>query len=125
MCRIVAELVDIAEKENILISEVMIRQEMEVKEQTREEVYAEMERNLDVMEKAIDASLKGVTSVTGLTGRDAVLIQECMKNESPLSGHVMLDVVSKSMGPKEVNAAMSMVSATRTAGSAGCVPGTF
>src|SRR5699024_5794109 len=125
MFRTVAELVDIAEKENILISEVMIRQEMDVKEQTREEVYAEMERNLDVMEKAIDDSLKGVTSVTGLTGGDAVLIQEYMKNESPLSGHLMMYVVSKAMGTNEVNAAMGMVCATPTAGSAGCVPGTL
>src|SRR5690625_3651221 len=125
MFRTVAELVEIAEKEGILISEVMIRQEMDVKEKSRDEVYAEMERNLEVMEKAIEDSLKGVRSVTGLTGGDAVLIQEYMKNENPLSGHLLLDAVSKAMGTNEVNAAMGTICATPTAGSAGCVPGTL
>src|SRR5690625_8031571 len=86
MFRTVAELVETAENEDILISEVMIRQEMDVKEKSRDEVYAEMEKNLEVMEKAIEDSLKGVESVTGLTGGDAVLIQEYMKNGNPQIG---------------------------------------
>jgi len=125
MFRTVAELVEIAEKENILISEVMIRQEMDIKEKTREEVFAEMEKNLVVMEEAIDEALKGVQSVTGLTGGDAVLVQNYMREKTPLSGHLMMDAVSKAMGTNEVNAAMGVICATPTAGSAGCVPGTL
>ncbi|MFC0302637.1 L-serine ammonia-lyase, iron-sulfur-dependent, subunit alpha [Virgibacillus soli] len=127
MFRTVAELVEMAEKENISISEVMIRQEMDVKEKTREEIFTEMERNLEVMEQAINDSLKGkgVTSVTGLTGGDAVRIQEYMKNKTPLSGNLMMDAVSKAMGTNEVNAAMGTICATPTAGSAGVVPGTL
>jgi len=125
MFRNVKELVEIAEKEEILISEVMIRQEMDVKEKTREEVYSEMERNLDVMEKAIEDSLEGVQSVTGLTGGDAVLIQKYMQEQTPLSGNLLMDAVSKAMGTNEVNAAMGTICATPTAGSAGCVPGTL
>lgn len=125
MFRTVAELVEIAEKENIQISEVMIRQEMDVKEQSREEVFIQMQKNLDVMEQAIADSLKGVKSVTGLTGGDAVLIQNYMKEHTPLSGELLLDAVSKAMGTNEVNAAMGTICATPTAGSAGCVPGTL
>src|SRR5699024_3600626 len=119
------ELVEIAEKENILISEVMIGREMDVKERTRDEVLSEMEKNLNVMEKAIEDSFKGVQSVTGLTGGDAVLIQNYMQENTPLSGHLMMDAVSKAMGTNEVNAAMGTICATPTAGSAGCVPGTL
>ncbi|GGA92382.1 L-serine ammonia-lyase, iron-sulfur-dependent, subunit alpha [Ornithinibacillus halotolerans] len=125
MFRTVRELVEIAEKENLLISEVMIRQEMDIKNKTREEVFNEMERNLQVMEKAVADSLKGVHSVTGLTGGDAVKIQDYMKKHTPLSGYVMLDAVSKAMGTNEVNAAMGVICATPTAGSAGVVPGTL
>ncbi|MUK89953.1 L-serine ammonia-lyase, iron-sulfur-dependent, subunit alpha [Ornithinibacillus sp. L9] len=125
MFRTVAELVEMAEKDNIQISEVMIRQEMDVKNRTREEVFADMEKNLEVMEKAIEDSLKGVQSVTGLTGGDAVKIQSYMKEKTPLSGHLMLDAVSKAMGTNEVNAAMGTICATPTAGSAGVVPGTL
>lgn len=125
MFRTVAELVEKAEKDNILISEVMIRQEMEVKNKSREEILALMEVNLDVMKRAIEDGLKGVQSVTGLTGGDAVLIQDYMKNHTPLSGDLLLDAVSKAMGTNEVNAAMGIICATPTAGSAGCVPGTL
>ncbi|TRM12360.1 L-serine ammonia-lyase, iron-sulfur-dependent, subunit alpha [Lentibacillus cibarius] len=125
MFRTVSELVEIAEQENILISEVMIRQEMEAKEKTREQVFAEMENNLDVMEKAVEDSLQGVKSVTGLTGGDAVKVQEYMKEKTPLSGNIVMDAVSKAMGTNEVNAAMGTICATPTAGSAGCVPGTL
>jgi len=127
MFRNVAELVELAESQNIPISEVMIRQEMDVKNKSREEVYAEMERNLQVMEQAIEDALKGegVRSVTGLTGGDAVLVQRYMKEKTPLSGHLIMDAVSKAMGTNEVNAAMGTICATPTAGSAGCVPGTL
>ncbi|AVQ99008.1 L-serine ammonia-lyase, iron-sulfur-dependent, subunit alpha [Oceanobacillus sp. M65] len=123
MFRTVKELVEIAETEEIQLSEVMIRQEMDVKNKSREEIYEEMERNLQVMEKAIEDALQGVQSVTGLTGGDAVLIQKYMKEKNPLSGNLMLDAVSKAMGTNEVNAAMGTICATPTAGSAGCVPG--
>lgn len=125
MFRTVAELVEMAKTENIPISEVMIRQEMDVKEKTRDEVFAEMEKNLVVMENAIEDALKGVQSVTGLTGGDAVKVQKYMKEKTPLSGNLMMDAVSKAMGTNEVNAAMGIICATPTAGSAGCVPGTL
>lgn len=125
MFRTVKELVEIAEKEGIQISEVMIRHEMNVKEMTREDVIAAMEKNLDVMEKAIEDGLKGVQSVTGLTGGDAVLIQNYLKENTPLSGHLLLDAVSKAVATNEVNAAMGTICATPTAGSAGVVPGTL
>src|SRR5690625_6012408 len=115
MFRSAAELVELAEKENILISEVMIRQEMDVKNKKRDEVFNEMEKNLNVMEKAIEDSFKGVQSVTGLTGGDAVLIQNYMQEKTPLSGHLMMDAVSKAMGTNEVNAAMGTICATPTA----------
>ncbi|WP_040980039.1 L-serine ammonia-lyase, iron-sulfur-dependent, subunit alpha [Oceanobacillus jeddahense] len=125
MFRTVAELVEMANTENIPISEVMIRQEMDVKEKTREEVFSEMEKNLVVMENAVEDALKGVQSVTGLTGGDAVKVQKYMKEKTPLSGNLMMDAVSKAMGTNEVNAAMGIICATPTAGSAGCVPGTL
>lgn len=125
MFRTVEELVKIAEDNNMPISEVMILQEMEVKNRTREEVFAEMEKNLQVMENAIEEALKGVESVTGLTGGDAVRVQNYMKEKTPLSGPILLDAVSKAMGTNEVNAAMGIICATPTAGSAGVVPGTL
>ncbi|TWT04662.1 L-serine ammonia-lyase, iron-sulfur-dependent, subunit alpha [Planomicrobium sp. CPCC 101079] len=123
--RNVRELVERAEQENKLISEVMIEQEMLVTDRSREEIMKQMDRNLTVMEEAVEKGLKGVHSVSGLTGGDAVLLQEYMAKGNSLSGDLLLDAVSKAVATNEVNAAMGTICATPTAGSAGVVPGTL
>ncbi|MFP7169088.1 L-serine ammonia-lyase, iron-sulfur-dependent, subunit alpha [Terribacillus sp. 7520-G] len=123
MFRNVAELLEQANADSISISEVMIRQEMDIHQRSREDVMGQMERNLKIMEEAVERGLKGVTSHSGLTGNDAVLLQQYMAKGNTLSGHLLLDAVSKAVATNEVNAAMGMICATPTAGSAGCVPG--
>lgn len=125
MFRNVAELVSLAEQDGIKISEVMIRQEIEVTGMSREEIIAKMDTNLTVMEKALERGLNGVKSQTGLTGGDAVLLQDYIKSGKSLSGNLLLDAVSKAVATNEVNAAMGVICATPTAGSAGVVPGTL
>lgn len=125
MFRNVAELVELAESKKVKISQIMIEQEMEVTGKTREEILHQMEINLDVMEQAVDYGLKGVKSHSGLTGGDAVLLQEYIKKGNYLSGELLLDAVSKAVATNEVNAAMGTICATPTAGSAGVVPGTL
>lgn len=123
--RNVRELVERAEKEHKLISEIMIEQEILMSERTREEIMEQMSRNLTVMEDAVERGLKGVRSVTGLTGGDAVLLQKYIQSGKGLSGDLLLDAVSKAVATNEVNAAMGTICATPTAGSAGVVPGTL
>lgn len=123
--RNVKELVELANQENKLISEIMIEQEILITKRTREEIINQMDRNLTVMEEAVEKGLKGVHSTSGLTGGDAVLIQTYMKQGKSLSGMLLLDAVSKAVATNEVNAAMGTICATPTAGSAGVVPGTL
>ncbi|MDM5225766.1 L-serine ammonia-lyase, iron-sulfur-dependent, subunit alpha [Cytobacillus sp. NJ13] len=125
MFRNVAELVELAENKGVKIAEIMIQQEIEVTGLTRDEIIAKMDRNLTVMEQAVERGLKGVTSVTGLTGGDAVLLQKYIQSGKALSGNILLDAVSKAVATNEVNAAMGTICATPTAGSAGVVPGTL
>lgn len=121
----VRELVDRANKEQKLISEIMIEQEILITGRSRGEIMAQMDRNLTVMEEAVEKGLNGVRSTSGLTGGDAVLLQAYMKKGNTLSGELMLDAVSKAVATNEVNAAMGTICATPTAGSAGVVPGTL
>jgi L-serine dehydratase len=123
--RNVAELVELAISQNKKISEIMIEQEVTVSGRSREEVLSFMDRNLTVMEEAIERGLKGVTSHSGLTGGDAVLMQKYIEKGKFLSGEILLDAVSKAVATNEVNAAMGTICATPTAGSAGVVPGTL
>jgi L-serine dehydratase len=123
--RNVAELVELAISQNKKISDIMIEQEVAVTGRTREEVFSFMDRNLTVMEQAVERGLKGVTSHSGLTGGDAVLMQAYIEKGNFLSGETILDAVSKAVATNEVNAAMGTICATPTAGSAGVVPGTL
>ncbi|SIQ75351.1 L-serine ammonia-lyase [Peribacillus simplex] len=125
MFRNVAELVELAESKQKRISTLMIEQEMEVTGKNREEIIRQMGVNLDVMEQAVEKGLQGVRSVSGLTGGDAVLLQNYIKSGNSLSGELLLDAVSKAVATNEVNAAMGTICATPTAGSAGVVPGTL
>lgn len=123
--RNVRELVERATQENKLISEIMIEQEIMITDRSREEIMAQMDRNLTVMEEAVEKGLLGVHSTSGLTGGDAVLLQNYLKKGNTLTGELMLDAVSKAVATNEVNAAMGTICATPTAGSAGVVPGTL
>ncbi len=125
MFRNVTELVELATSKNMKIAEVMIEQEVEVTGKTREEIITQMERNLEVMEKAVERGLSGVSSLSGLTGGDAVLLQDYINKGNFLTGKTVLDAVSKAVATNEVNAAMGTICATPTAGSAGVVPGTL
>ena len=91
--RSVRELVERAETEGKLISELMIEQEMLISGRTREEIFAQMDRNLTVMEEAVERGLRGVQSVTGLTGGDAVLLQNYIAQGKSLAGDLLLDAV--------------------------------
>jgi L-serine dehydratase len=123
--RNVRELVERAEKEQKLISEIMIEQEIMITDRSREDIMKQMDRNLTVMEEAVEKGIKGVHSVSGLTGGDAVLLQAYKDKGNTLSGPLLLDAVSKAVATNEVNAAMGTICATPTAGSAGVVPGTL
>ena len=121
----VKELVALAESQQKPISEIMIEQEMLVTKRSREDIIAQMDNNLTVMENAIDRGLQGVQSTSGLTGGDAVLLQNYIATGKGLSGDLLLDAVSKAVATNEVNAAMGTICATPTAGAAGIVPGTL
>lgn len=121
----VRELIELAEKENKKISQIMIEQEILVTKKSRDEIVAQMDKNLQVMEKAVERGLSGVKSQTGLTGGDAVLLQNYIEKGNHLSGNLLLNAVSMAVGTNEVNAAMGRICATPTAGSAGVVPGTL
>ena len=125
MFRNVAELIEIAESTNKKISQIMIEQEMEFTGKSRETIISQMDRNLEVMEQAVERGLQGVKSVSGLTGGDAVLLQKYIDTGKSLTGKNILDAVSKAVATNEVNAAMGTICATPTAGSAGVVPGTL
>lgn len=122
MFKSVKDMIKLCEAENLPIWEIMLRQEMEYGEYTRDEVYADMEAKLSVMENAIHRGLKGVRSYSGLSGGGAKRMEEYRLSGSAVTGDVFLKAVAYALAVNEVNASMGIICATPTAGSAGVVP---
>ncbi|MFT8361696.1 MAG: L-serine ammonia-lyase, iron-sulfur-dependent, subunit alpha [Sporolactobacillus sp.] len=126
MFHTVKELVELAEKGQKQLSEIMIETEIETTGCTRSVIVEKMEENLKVMENAVSRGINEVVrSHSGLTGGDARKLNHYLHEKQTLSGASVLDAVSKAMATNEVNAAMGVICATPTAGSAGVVPGTL
>jgi len=125
MYKSIAELVATAETQHQPISELIIQQEIETSQMSREVIWAMMAKNLEVMRAAVKrgAEGEGVHSTTGLTGGEAVKLRKYRAAGKTLSGDAMVEAVQNAIATNEVNAAMGVVCATPTAGSTGTLPG--
>ena len=121
----IKELVALATEQKKPISEIMIEQEMDMTQQSREYIWEKMEKNLQTMKNAVERSVEGegVFSPTGLTGGDALKMKKYRERGKTLSGDSILAGVQYALGTNEVNAAMGLVCATPTAGASGTLPG--
>ncbi len=106
------------------ISEIMLLREIENSELPREQLQAEMRKNLVVMQEAVAKGLQGgIRSLSGLSGGDAARLQEYAQTGQPLLGGRTTRVVSAAMAVVEVNASMGRIVAAPTAGASGILPG--
>lgn len=115
------DLCEISRRENIPVSEIMLRNEMEKSERSREEILREMHSNLVVMRESIKKGLDENDTPHGLfTGGDAVKLMSFAKQSS--MGADMAEVVASAMAVVEFNAAMGKIVAAPTAGASGILP---
>src|SRR3954466_13996764 len=117
------ELIELAEKEETTIAEVMIKVEIEQGGHSRSSILDKMTEQLEVM---IDSVRKGtespVMSRTGLTGGDGNRVYEYAQSGNSRVNPQTLLVLSYALSVSEVNAAMGRIVSTPTAGSAGILP---
>lgn len=97
----------------------------EMKESGLEEsvLIEKMARQLEVMKQTVILGNQGVESHTKLTGGDAKKLDDYIQSGKGICDDTMLKAVRNAISTNEVNAAMGMVCATPTAGSAGVIPG--
>ena len=118
------ELLELCEKENIALSEAMIRREETISHLNREQIIENMAHAYDIMKGAIKKALtQDLVSIGGLIGGEAKKIY-AHKNRS-VCGEIMSKAASYAMGVLEVNTSMGLIVAAPTAGSAGVIPGVF
>lgn len=120
------ELLELCNKNNKKIYEVMLAKEVELSGLSEETIRDKMRESLEIMKSSVSSGLnEGVKSVGGLIGGEAKKIKERSQTHRPVCGPVMSKAISSAMGVLEVNAAMGKIVAAPTAGSCGILPGTL
>ncbi|GAB6137955.1 L-serine ammonia-lyase, iron-sulfur-dependent, subunit alpha [Halanaerobaculum tunisiense] len=120
----ISELINLANENEISIAEVVINREQQLTEKSRVEIKKKMEKNLEVMRNAIKKGLtEDVTSMSGLTGGDAKLVEAVRQKGEAITGDIVSKAIARALAVSEVNSSMGKIVAVPTAGSCGILPG--
>ncbi len=119
----VADLVAEAQRREKNISEIVIEEQAETCETTREQLYKKMLKSFKIMQTSIDDGMeKDTRSVSGLTGGSAWKMKQQVESGKNICGHVFGEAMSMALAVAETNACMGKIVAAPTAGSCGIMP---
>lgn len=120
------ELVEICQKENKKISEVMLEDQAYESGRTAKQEFEQMAEYYEVMKEAVRKGLtEDTTSRSGLTGGDAKKVHQFLAKGETSTGDPATTAMAYALAVSEVNASMGRIIATPTAGSCGIIPGVF
>ena len=118
------ELLNLCERKQKPISEIMKQRECDMAEMSMPEVCARMAKALEIMRQSAFAPLKSsVPSMGGLIGGQAKMLSDNFEKKGAVCGSVLSRGITYAMAVLEVNASMGVIVAAPTAGSSGIVPG--
>ena len=113
-------------EENLNLWQLAIKDEIENTGKTEEEIFARLQKTLDVMKASAKRALEeDVRSVTGMTGGNAKKMHEYFLGGKSVLGETPAMAMAFALSTSEVNAAMGRIVAAPTAGSAGIIPATM
>ena len=118
------ELLNLCERNQKPISEIMKQRECDMAEMSMPEVCARMAKALEIMRQSAFVPLKSsVPSMGGLIGGQAKMLSDNFEKKGAVCGSVLSRGITYAMAVLEVNASMGVIVAAPTAGSSGIVPG--
>lgn len=118
------ELLELCDKKNMSISDVMKIRECDESTSSKEEIISKMKRVLEIMRDASTLPINTpIKSMGGLIGGEAKKLSEYQKQEKNIGGQVLSKAIMYAMAVLECNASMGLIVAAPTAGSSGVVPG--
>lgn len=122
-CISVQELVEIASGSDRNISDVVLEEQAMQLGKTPEEIFREMQLNLQVMREAIANGLSSsIKSPSGLSGGAAFKMKNAVDGGKIFVGQVLGKALANAIAVAEVNACMGRIVAAPTAGSCGIIP---
>lgn len=120
------ELLELCQKQNLPISEIMLQREMTEGEMPEEEARSRMARALSIMKESAHTPIQTpVRSMGGLIGGEAGNLASHQAVGRGICGDVLEKAITYAVAVLETNASMGLIVAAPTAGSAGVVPGLF
>ena len=121
----VSELVREAEKRQVRISELVLKDQAEAMEKTELEVYEKMELDFQVMVSSVRVGQRpDQKSMSGLTGGEGYKMKAyAEKTSGGLCGPFLSRAISRALSVAGCNASMGKIVAAPTAGSCGILPG--
>ena len=118
------ELLDLCNKNQMQISDVMKQRECSLGETTIDTICYRMQHVLDVMRQSATTAVKNPRrSMGGLIGGEAKKLNVHRIKGKDICGNILGKGITYAMGVLEVNASMGLIVAAPTAGSSGIVPG--
>lgn len=118
------ELIEFCTQNQKTIGEVMLMMEIEKSGRDQETIIGMMEERLLKMQEAVESGKKDASAApSGISGGDAVKMNNYVNQGNSLSGSYISDAMTFSLATSESNARMGVIVATPTAGAAGILPG--
>ncbi|WP_191567331.1 L-serine ammonia-lyase, iron-sulfur-dependent, subunit alpha [Metabacillus idriensis] len=118
------ELIEFCTQKQKTIGEVMLMMEIEKSGRDQETIIGMMEERLLKMQEAVESGKKDASAApSGISGGDAVKMNNYVNQGNSLSGSYISDAMTFSLATSESNARMGVIVATPTAGAAGILPG--
>ena len=120
----IQELVTEAERREMRISELVMKDQAEAMERSELEIYEKMEVDFQVMVASVEAGQrKEQRSMSGLTGGEGWKMKTYAEAGGSLCGSFLAGAISRALAVAGCNASMGRIVAAPTAGSCGILPG--
>ncbi len=116
------QIIDCAEKTNRLFWEVVLEDDMNQRQVSREQSMAKMLTVWKAMEDASHNYTGARRSVSGLVGGDGLKMRQYNLKGKNLAGGYVGEVIAEALGMAESNACMCRIVAAPTAGACGVLP---
>lgn len=118
------ELLELCDKENCAISDIMILREATGTDRPKDEILRRMRRTWNIMkDSAVSPIHSPKRSIGGIIGGEARLLSERQASGKSLCGSTLSRAISYAMAVIENSSSMGLIAAAPTAGSSGIVPG--
>jgi L-serine dehydratase len=117
------ELIQLTIDNNCKISDIVLDNEVRLREKSKEFILNEAKAVLNIMQEASKNALdKEIRSVSGLTGGSAKKVEDYRNKGTTICGDTINKAMARALSCSEVNAAMGKIVAAPTAGACGIVP---